>query len=169
MNDETLRCENCGVEQSDKICGHSDASTGRHIWLCSRLCYYGLPYTAPLLLIRGLPGSGKSTLARSVSVKARWPIHLEADMAHMERGEYIYKPEQAAAAHRWCLETTKYFLHSGHQVVVSNTFVTLEEIRPYMELGFDVAVEEMKLVWGSIHNVPDEVMDNMRKRWQALP
>ncbi len=169
MISDVLCCNNCGVPQGPHSVGHSSQVTGTHTWWCSPRCFYGLAHTAPLLLIRGLPGSGKSTLARSNSVKARWPVHLEADMAHMEHGKYNYVPEHAAWAHRWCLATTKYFLHSGHRVVVSNTFVTLESIQPYKELGFDVAIEEMKQVWGSTHNVPDSVIDHMRSRWQELP
>lgn len=159
-------CVNCGVPQSDKTCGHNVSSS---VWYCSMRCFNPPTSKAPLMLIRGLPGSGKSTLARSYSFHQRWPIHLEADMFHMKKGKYVYVPALAAEAHLWCVNTTRIMLNNGHRVVVSNTFVTLDEIAPYLNLGFDLDIVVMKGSFGSTHNVPDEVIDHMRKRWQELP
>jgi len=123
---------------------------------------------APLLLIRGLPGSGKTTAALALLHCGQYDMHLEADMYHMKLGEYVYDTAKASAAHRWCLETTRVMLHIGKRVVVSNTFVTLEDMQPYRDLGFVTAFHEAKGAWPSTHNVPEVIMDHMRKRWQEL-
>jgi len=124
---------------------------------------------APLLLIRGLPGSGKSTLAKELLHSGLYDIHLEADMYHVRMGRYTFNRDVVNTAHCWCLETTRVMLNIGRRVVVSNTFVTLDEIAPYMYLGFDVSIEKATGDWKSVHDVPEETMDHMRKRWQELP
>jgi predicted kinase len=124
---------------------------------------------AQLLLIRGLPGAGKSTMAKSLLERGYFDMHLEADMFHMERGRYVYRTTSALAAHSWCANTTRVMLNNGKRVVVTNTFVLLEELRPYMELGFPFHIVEAKGPFESIHSVPPDVIDHMRKRWQELP
>lgn len=164
-------CDVCGVEKSDKGAGHNDSHTGTRKWWCSEWCLERPSVEvqqAKLLLIRGLPGSGKSSMARSVFQRGYFDVHLEADMFHMERGKYVYKPGYALAAHSWCLSNARVYLNNDKRVVVSNTFVLLEQLRPYMELGFPFYIVEARGSFGSTHNVPDEVMDHMRKRWQPI-
>ena len=166
-------CQVCGVEKTDQSpVGHNDDSTGQRMWWCSQWCMEKpkcVLASMPLLLIRGLPGAGKSTMAKSVVQRGYFDIHLEADMFHMNRGRYNYKVGSAREAHLWCLNTTRVMLNNGKRVVVSNTFITLDELRPYLELGFDVAVEKAPGAWASTHDVPIEIIDHMRKRWQELP
>lgn len=166
-------CEVCGVEKNDKSpAGLSASSLGIRVWYCSAWCLEVPPeevQKAQLLLIRGLPGSGKSTMAKSVMERGYFDQHLEADMYHIERGKYVYRPTNVVNAHAWCLRTAFVMLHNTRRVVVANTFVTLEELRPYMELGFPFHIVEAKGSFGSTHDVPEEVMGRMRKRWQELP
>ena len=124
---------------------------------------------AQLLLIRGLPGSGKSSMARSVFRRGYFDHHLEDDMFHMSRGRYIYEPVNSADAHAWCLNTARVYLNNNRRVVVANTFVMLDQLRPYMMLGFPFHIVEARGTWGSTHNVPEEIVDTMRRRWQELP
>jgi hypothetical protein len=76
-------------------------------------------------------------------------------------------------AHEWCREMTATSLQQGYNVVVSNTFTTQRELNPYfeiaMELGITPQVISVHGSFGSIHNVPAEAMDRMRRRWIADP
>jgi hypothetical protein len=64
-------------------------------------------------------------------------------------------------------------LIAGIDVIVSNTFTTMKEMRPYIDLanrlGAALDVVEMHSQYGSIHNVPEETMAKMRARWMTLP
>lgn len=124
-----------------------------------------------LYLIRGLPGSGKSTFATTLADSLH-AVHLEADMYHMVDGEYQWKPENVHAAHQWCqAETQRSMLAQYSNVVVSNTFTTQKELKPYLQLaqmlGYRVVsvVVENRHGNESVHGVPQETMDKMRHRF----
>jgi predicted kinase len=129
-----------------------------------------------LYIIRGLPGSGKSTEARRIqselSNKCDW---FEADMffvnPHSE--QYEFNRELLGKAHAWCREKTEISLSKGNSVIVSNTFSTLQELKPYQylanKLGIKIDIRQMNNSFGSIHNVPEDTIFNMKKRWQVYP
>ena len=118
-----------------------------------------------LTIIRGLPGTGKSTLGKSLVAD----VHLEADMFFMVDGEYRFDVNKLHQAHSWCLNETIRHLVKGHDVVVSNTFTTMKELNPYLEvaarLQAKVVVYRMTHMYGSIHNVPAETMKKMAARF----
>lgn len=121
-----------------------------------------------LVLVRGLPGSGKSTYAKSYFVGH---IHLEADMYFVHPdGSYDWTADRLGKAHSWCFETAKIMLNNGYDVVVSNTFTTLKELNPYIELAnqndIQYAVFRMTSEYNSIHNVPQIVIEKMRIRFE---
>lgn len=132
-----------------------------------------------LILVRGLPGSGKSTFARAIAPPS---CHWEADMFFCRTfdehgnddgfdGPYKFVPELLTSAHAWCLGMVETFMDEhASTVVVSNTFSQLWEMQPYYELadrlGWDITVIHIVGNWGSIHNVPDEVVAKMRDRWE---
>lgn len=114
-----------------------------------------------LLIVRGLPGSGKSTYAQ-----LQKGIHIEADMYHInDEGRYDWKPENVHASHKWCQSLCKSKLEAGEDVVVSNTFTTLKELRPYLEMWDSVEIHECKGQFQNIHDVPNEVLRKMKGRW----
>jgi predicted kinase len=124
-----------------------------------------------LTLIRGLPGSGKSTLA-GIMIDA-WggkTLHYEADQYFKRTGEYLYDGSKIGHAHSWCQALTLQSLTDGMDVIVSNTFVTLKEMEPYIQMARDCGttlnVIECKSNFGSVHNVPQSTLDKMRGRWQ---
>jgi predicted kinase len=123
-----------------------------------------------LVLIRGLPGSGKSTAARQYFSDC---IHLEADMYFTSpQGEYIYDASKIKQAHAWCQESTRIFLNNNKNVVVSNTFTTRKELDFYItyanENNIPYVVFRMKNNYGSIHNVPQEVINRMSLRFEDV-
>lgn len=126
-----------------------------------------------LTLIRGLPGSGKSTRAKAMVSQYRGSIlHLEADMYFVDKqGIYRFDESKLSNAHQWCRAKTEQGLVEGSSVIVSNTFVQRWEIEPYYYLAKKLKVEFEVLVctgeFGSIHNVPEETIEKMKKRWQT--
>ena len=121
-----------------------------------------------LTLIRGLPGSGKSTFAKSMNA-----VHVEADQYFYIDGVYVFDPSKLAAAHSQCLDKAVEALKSGKSAVVANTFTTLREMTPYLEVaheyGATVAVLNMLTQYEGVHNVPQAIVDRMKARWYDFP
>ncbi len=122
-----------------------------------------------LFLLRGIPGAGKTSLANSIG-----GIHYEADMYFTRDGEYKFDPSKLHSAHLWCLGRTEAAMIAGEsKIVVSNTFTQEWEMNNYYSLAvlygyrvFSLIVENRH---GGIneHNVPEEKLEAMRKRFQV--
>lgn len=124
-----------------------------------------------LILIRGLPGSGKSTLAQSILDDSDGYMgHVEADMYFLdENHEYKFDQSRIGAAHAWCQRNTELSLQLGSSIIVSNTFITIKELRPYFEIalkyGILPSVTLCQGEFGNIHSVPQEALDRMKTRF----
>jgi len=122
-----------------------------------------------LYLLRGLPGSGKSTFAQNIG-----GLRVEADYFFMRNGEYAFDQSQLHAAHKWCQSVAERWMQDGEfPVVVSNTFTTEKEMKPYLalaeEYGYAVTsiIVENRHGGKSVHNVPQETIDKMRARFSV--
>ena len=126
-----------------------------------------------LTIVRGLPGSGKSTYAKQLLESDPRSRHLEADMYFIDRdGNYAFNHSRLREAHVWCLDSVTSYLISGCSVIVSNTFTTMKEMQPYLDVArrhsVTLEVIEMRTQYGSIHGVPEATMEKMRNRWVTL-
>lgn len=120
-----------------------------------------------LRLVRGRPGSGKSTYAKRFGC-----LHLEADMFHVRDGVYDWQSDRARAGHRWCVLTAESCLSHGMDVTVSNTFITKDELAPYLFLEqlYDIEIKIYTCTgeYGNIHDVPAETLQSMKDRWEPI-
>lgn len=123
------------------------------------------PTPTQLILIRGLPGSRKSTLAQGY--RERGYRHLEVDQFFMVDGEYRFDPERLGEAHAWCLDQARRALEAGEFVCVGNTFVTLDELKPYTQLIQSWDIVEAIHDGRSIHAVPGATLQSMKAKWTA--
>lgn len=121
-----------------------------------------------LTLIRGLPGSGKSTIAKLLA--SGGANHYEADMYFIDdHGQYKFDQNQIAQAHEWCQHQTRLELECGESAIVSNTFTTWRELRPYYEIAAEFGVTPSVILmqnnYGNIHDVPEVSLQRMRGRF----
>lgn len=131
-----------------------------------------IPDAVRLVLIRGLPGSGKSTLARRLAAGLGF-VHIEADQYFEREGPYRFDAAHLADAHSWCQRVAHERLSAGARVAISNTFVTLWELSGPLGLaevcGVPYRIVEAQGAWPNVHQVPDDVLEQMRLRWEPVP
>ena len=123
-----------------------------------------------LYLIMGLPGSGKTTKAEEIRRLAPGRTkHFEADMFFLKDGKYVFEPAKLSLAHQWCEKETENALREHFDVIVSNTFLTPAERKPYILLAKKFACELVVIPcsgnYGSTHNVPAETMERMKRKF----
>lgn len=123
-----------------------------------------------LILVRGLPGSGKSSLSRVIANEIFRCARIEADMYFIKDGEYVFDATKLGDAHAWCLKNTMEIIGEGVSVVVSNTFTTIKELKPYFDLAKEFKIKPQVILcqgnYKSVHNVPEETIEKMRKRFE---
>lgn len=134
-----------------------------------------------LIIVRGAIGSGKSTFANKLTnklirfgYKPTDICHFEADQFFMdEYGNYNFVPTKLWLAHKQCLEKTKKCLLRDKIVIVSNTFATKKEMKPYMDFADenDIPVEVYRCTgeYQNVHGVPDNVVVAKRKQMEDIP
>jgi len=119
-----------------------------------------------LTIIRGTPGSHKTTFAKDHFQC----LHLEADMFFERDGKYSWNAESKGANHKWCQETCEKAISMGMDVVVSNTFTTRKEIKPYKDIAEKYGAEfsVIKCIGRSknTHGVPEDTLRAMTERWE---
>ncbi len=123
-----------------------------------------------LILIRGDQGSGKSTLARviqrGISAGGYRTIIVEADGWFIRDGKYEFILDELPEAHQSCRDQVEAGMADDLIVIVANTFSRNWEMEPYKLMadkhGYDVNVIECQNNFGSIHDVPEGVIERTR-------
>jgi predicted kinase len=127
------------------------------------------------VIIRGIPGSGKSTLASNLE-SSDWAncFHVEADQYWIRPdGQYDFNASKLSDAHNWCFNRFKNSLADDYIPIVSNTFVPISHMESYLDVVKDykedatVVIIECQDNFGSIHSVPEETLEKMRKNFQT--
>ena len=122
--------------------------------------------TITLYAIRGLPGFGKTSFAKSLNLN-----FYEADQyfAKFNNGKFNHK--LLKKAHKYCYESVKQELERGNSTIVSNTMTSKEELSEYQDLAQKLNVKFVSMILEnrhegiSIHNVPEETIEKMKKRF----
>lgn len=120
-----------------------------------------------LYIIRGLPGAGKSTLGKKIAEACFSADDYFTD----ERGNYNFNKERIGDAHRYCQGAVNTaMLIQMKEIAVANTFTRKSEMEAYYQLaekyGYSVVEITMKSPFQNIHNVPEEVIKNMKDRFE---
>jgi predicted kinase len=121
-----------------------------------------------LILFRGLPGAGKSSLSESICDDV-----YSADMYFERNGEYHFDATQLKTAHEWCRSHVESALHAEVPIVgVANTFTQEWEMKAYFDIAkkynyqISSIIVENRHGSTNVHGVPDDVMENMEKRFE---
>lgn len=122
-----------------------------------------------LTLVRGVSGSGKSTVAVSLLDYFPYALAYEADMYFYDNyGNYVFDQTKLHLAHKWCERVTREGLEDGNDVIVSNTFTRLSEMKAYYKMAKELKVTlniiTCQADFGNVHNVPETALDAQRKR-----
>ena len=120
-----------------------------------------------LYIVRGLPGSGKSSLAKKITET----LYSADDFFTNKKGEYNFNAKLLGKAHEWCWGKVRDAMFIGaNAVAVANTFTQAWEAEKYYQIaeeyGYSVFVIECQNDFGNVHDVPQESIDAMKKRWE---
>ena len=119
-----------------------------------------------LYAIRGLPGSGKTSFAKSLNLN-----FYEADQYFEKFNNSKFDHKLLKKAHQHCYDLVKKELLNGNSAIVSNTMTSKEELKEYENLAKKLNVKFVSLILEnrhegiSIHNVPEETIEKMKKRF----
>lgn len=122
-----------------------------------------------LYIVRGVPGSGKSTFAKQLTSNV-----FEADQYFLdENGDYKFDFTKIKDAHADCQSNVESaMLSSISKIAVSNTFTQEWEMQHYLDLAkkygylvFTVIVEN-RHGGTNVHDVPENIIDSMKNRFE---
>lgn len=127
-------------------------------------------------IVRGLPGSGKSSLAKKIaglhSLEGKVAKIFETDNYFMVDGEYKFDATKLHRYHQKCFSDFLDALNDRHVdvVIVANTFTRKWEYVNYADAAKDSGFEVTMLIangnYQNVHNVPDDVVQKMKNRFE---
>jgi predicted kinase len=123
-----------------------------------------------LYLIRGVSGSGKTTLAQKMATEKGCRF-LEADMYFVCEGEYLFDARRLPVAHEWCKNEAIDEMRDGHDVIVSNTFTRLWEMRNYIDFanlhGYKIHIITCTGMYQNVHGLTEAMVAKQVARFQS--
>ena len=123
-----------------------------------------------LYIVRGVSGSGKTTLAREMAAKLNCR-YIEADMYFEKDGGYVFHPKWLSQAHEWCFSEAADEMDAGRDVIVSNTFTRLWEMKSYLDFAAERKCK-MRIItcrgqYQNTHGLTEEMVAKQRARFQG--
>ncbi len=132
-----------------------------------------------LYIVRGIPGSGKSTLAEKLVGHDFLVCEADKYFVDKETGEYKFDFTKIKEAHKFCQDLVETYMKDSlvddqfyREIAVSNTFTQEWEMEHYIELGKKYGYTVFTLVvenrhgGKNIHNVPEEIIEKMKQRFE---
>lgn len=122
----------------------------------------------------GIPGSGKSTAAqkfKSENFEFKDANIWEADMFFIDpkTNEYKWNKDELHLAHGWCKMKVCIDMNKEKPIIVTNTFLTPKERKPYFDLaklhGYEIKVITCNGEFQNIHNVPIKTIEKMKRKF----
>lgn len=126
--------------------------------------------------IRGLPGAGKTTFAEELLDFTRHDsVWIEADKWMVdENGKYKFDPGRLDVVHENChTEYLKAMADNVPYIIVSNVSAQKKHVDWYMNNAHERGYEFVSLIVEnresrkSIHDVPEESMERMRRKFDV--
>lgn len=122
-----------------------------------------------LILLRGLPGAGKTTVAELLGCEC-----FAADDYQDLYADGVFNTSLLGQAHHYCRGGVIEAMQKGTpRIAVHNTLTTPKELGEYYQLATEFGYLVVSLIVEnrhgnkSVHNVPEEVMDKMEKRFDV--
>lgn len=132
-------------------------------------------YVGDLILLRGVPGSGKTTLGNVILFSNQSNIQdvLSADNFFInEKEEYVFDFNKLKEAHNDCqVKCAERMRNQFSKIVVANTFTQEWEMEPYFIMAerynyrIHTVIVENRHDSKNVHNVPDEKVEQMIRRF----
>jgi predicted kinase len=124
-----------------------------------------------LYIVRGVSGSGKTTFAKELAERFACR-YFEADMYFVRvDGAYTFNPAELPKAHEWCFEQVRMEICDEYDVIVSNTFTRLWEMRNYIDLalehGYRVRIITCTGCYQNVHGLTEEMVAKQVARFQT--
>ena len=130
-----------------------------------------------LILLRGVSGSGKSTLANIILQQPNnnpQEVLSADDFFVGDNGEYVFDGTKIKEAHNYCQFRCSERMRQGiARIVVANTFTQEWEMEPYFLMAerynyrIHTVIVENRHGNKNVHNVPDEKIEQMIKRFEV--
>lgn len=127
-----------------------------------------------LYLVRGVAGAGKTTFAETLANLLE-VNYYEADKYFYDEDKvYRFKAEHLKEAHTECrIYAERVMQLTDDPVIISNTFTTEKELKPYLDLAEKYNYRVVSLIVEnrhgnkSVHNVPETTIQKMKDRFSV--